>query len=58
MTLVFVFDGPQRPPVKRGRTVVTRPLWYINHVKNLVEAFGFYSRDVRAYIIVAPLNLY
>lgn len=47
VTLIFVFDGPGRPAIKRGRRVIQRPLWMIERVKTLVEAFGFYSHDVR-----------
>lgn len=47
VTPVFVYDGPRREPLKRGRQVVTRPLWIIENVKSLVKAFGFHSHDVR-----------
>jgi hypothetical protein len=49
-TLVFVTNGPQQPPKKHGHRVITHPLWYMKKVKELIEAFGFYSHDVHIYI--------
>jgi Holliday junction resolvase YEN1 len=46
VTLVFVFDGPSRPKIKRGTKVVTTPLWLIQHFERLVEVFGFYVHHV------------
>ncbi|KAJ6464723.1 PIN domain-like protein [Mycena vulgaris] len=45
ITLVFVFDGPHRPSIKRGKQVVHCPTQLIDHVKNLIAAFGYYFRD-------------
>ncbi|KAJ7805670.1 PIN domain-like protein [Mycena olivaceomarginata] len=43
VTPVFVFDGPGRPAVKRGiRRVRNNPLWIINHLKELLTAFGYH----------------
>ncbi|PPR00575.1 hypothetical protein CVT24_005460 [Panaeolus cyanescens] len=39
-TFVFVFDGPGRPNIKRGRQV--RPyVWWTHVVEELIHAFGF-----------------
>ncbi|KAJ7934436.1 PIN domain-like protein [Mycena leptocephala] len=45
LTLVFVFDGPGRPPVKRGTRVIYRPMWLIQHLKTMIAAFGFHTYD-------------
>ncbi|KAJ7912810.1 hypothetical protein B0H13DRAFT_1874399 [Mycena leptocephala] len=45
LTLVFVFDGPGRPPVKRGTRVIYRPLRLIQHLKTMITAFGFYAYE-------------
>lgn len=38
---VFVFDGPLRPKVKRGKNVSGRQHWMEDGVKNMATAFGF-----------------
>ncbi|KIP12163.1 hypothetical protein PHLGIDRAFT_21224 [Phlebiopsis gigantea 11061_1 CR5-6] len=38
---VFVFDGPMRPDVKRGKTIDKKPHWMVEGMKRMVEAFGF-----------------
>ncbi|PPQ78302.1 hypothetical protein CVT24_006500 [Panaeolus cyanescens] len=39
-TFVFIFDGPSRPNVKRGKQV--RPYtWWSHIVEELIQAFGF-----------------
>lgn len=43
---IFVFDGPGRPPVKRGKQVRSKPHWLTDGFKRLVDAFGFHSHDV------------
>ena len=43
---VFVFDGPRRPKIKRGKAVRTHPHWLISQFKQLVRAFGFHCHDV------------
>ncbi|KAJ7181888.1 PIN domain-like protein, partial [Mycena filopes] len=45
VTLVFVFDGPGRPSMKRGTTVVHHPLWLIDHLKTMIKAFGYHFYD-------------
>jgi hypothetical protein len=56
VTLVFVFDGPDRPPKKRGHLVVDNELWLIGYVKQLIEAFGFYYHEVHFECIVTSLS--
>jgi Holliday junction resolvase YEN1 len=50
VTLVCVFDGPARPLIKRGKKVVNRQLWIIDHVKSMIKAFGFYCHDVSGFL--------
>ncbi|KAF8232221.1 PIN domain-like protein, partial [Tricholoma matsutake] len=45
-TLIFVFDSPGHPPVKRGKDVRNTPLWVISHLKFLITTFGFYIHEV------------
>lgn len=45
--LVFVFDGPNRPGVKRGREIPVddEPDWY-GPCQRLIEDFGFHVHTV------------
>ncbi|KAH7911802.1 hypothetical protein BJ138DRAFT_870624 [Hygrophoropsis aurantiaca] len=38
---LFVFDGPKRPSVKRGKRVSGNAHWLTTGMKNIIEAFGF-----------------
>ncbi|KAF6743093.1 PIN domain-like protein [Ephemerocybe angulata] len=39
---VFVYDGPERPEVKRGKKVQRhRKLWWVKPTQLLIESFGF-----------------
>ncbi|TFK47260.1 hypothetical protein OE88DRAFT_832970 [Heliocybe sulcata] len=38
---LFVFDGPKRPKVKRGKRVSGNAHWMTTGMKNIIEAFGF-----------------
>ncbi|KAI0319963.1 PIN domain-like protein, partial [Amylostereum chailletii] len=38
---LFVFDGPKRPNVKRGKRISGNQHWLTNGMKNIIEAFGF-----------------
>ncbi|KAF7983636.1 hypothetical protein HWV62_20576 [Athelia sp. TMB] len=38
---VFVFDGPGRPDVKRGKNVRGTPHWMTAGAQSLIKAFGF-----------------
>ena len=51
VTLVFVFDGPARPAMKRGRKVITKAAWYLELLQRLIESFGFYSHQVRSSVL-------
>jgi hypothetical protein len=43
---LFVFDGPKRPSVKRGKRVSGNAHWLTTGMKNIIEAFGFEWRTV------------
>ncbi|KAA1475707.1 hypothetical protein DENSPDRAFT_842526 [Dentipellis sp. KUC8613] len=38
---LFVFDGPKRPNVKRGKRITGKDHWLVNGMKEIIEAFGF-----------------
>ncbi|KAM6492885.1 PIN domain-like protein, partial [Amanita muscaria] len=42
---IFVFDGPLRPSVKRGKNVIATPHWLTEDFQQLINAFGFYSHQ-------------
>ncbi len=44
---LFVFDGPKRPDMKRGKRINTTRHKLIPGMKQIVEAFGFEWRVVR-----------
>ncbi|KAJ7629822.1 PIN domain-like protein, partial [Mycena rosella] len=48
IVLVFIFDGPGRPAVKRGTKVIYRPAWLIQHLKAMILSFGFHFYDAKA----------
>ncbi|KAJ7603607.1 PIN domain-like protein, partial [Mycena polygramma] len=56
--LIFVFDGPHKPSVKRGKRVVHRPTALVEHIKRLIKAFGyyFYEAPAEAEAELAKLN--
>ena len=43
---LFVFDGPMRPDVKRGKMIDKKPHWMVDGMKRMIEAFGFEWRTV------------
>ena len=43
----FVFDGPQRPKLKRGKHVKSAPHFLTQCFQELISAFGFTWHDVR-----------
>jgi holliday junction resolvase YEN1 len=43
---LFVFDGPKRPSVKRGKRISGNAHWLTTGMKNIIEAFGFEWRTV------------
>ncbi|KAJ7854145.1 PIN domain-like protein, partial [Mycena olivaceomarginata] len=59
LAMVFVFDSPGRPPVKRGTRVIYRPQWLEQHLKTMIMAFGFYFYDApgEAEAELAQLNM-
>ncbi|KAH9020156.1 PIN domain-like protein [Lactarius hengduanensis] len=38
---LFIFDGPKRPKVKRGKSVSGGKYWLVDSMKRMIEAFGF-----------------
>ncbi|KAH9025771.1 hypothetical protein EDB84DRAFT_1440318 [Lactarius hengduanensis] len=38
---LFIFDGPKRPKVKRGKRISDRKYWLVDSMKEIIEAFGF-----------------
>jgi holliday junction resolvase YEN1 len=38
---VFVFDGPHRASIKRGKKVKTTPHWLTSGMQEMLTAFGF-----------------
>lgn len=46
VAVVFVFDGPNRPEVKRGKVVRGTPHWMSAGAQSLIKAFGFQHMTV------------
>ena len=44
---LFIFDGPKRPKVKRGKRISGKKHWMVDSMKGIIEAFGFEWRMVR-----------
>ncbi|PBK97994.1 PIN domain-like protein [Armillaria gallica] len=42
---IFVFDGPLRPGMKRGKKVSIKARWLERHFKDMISAFGFNHHD-------------
>ncbi|KAJ7243794.1 PIN domain-like protein [Mycena rebaudengoi] len=40
---VWVFDGPNRPSIKRNKRVRAKPHWLIEEFTEMINLFGFYS---------------
>ncbi|KAF8272711.1 hypothetical protein EI94DRAFT_1795938 [Lactarius quietus] len=38
---LFIFDGPKRPKVKRGKRITGEKHWLVDSMKGIIEAFGF-----------------
>ncbi|KAH8985375.1 PIN domain-like protein [Lactarius akahatsu] len=38
---LFIFDGPKRPKVKRGKSVSGGKYWLVDSMKTMIEVFGF-----------------
>jgi Holliday junction resolvase YEN1 len=41
---IFVFDGPKRPKIKRGKSVGGKQHWMIHNFRVVLDAFGFECR--------------
>lgn len=41
LLLIFVFDGPDRPMIKRGHRIKTKEFEYERRLKKLCEGLGF-----------------
>ena len=41
---IFVFDGPKRPKIKRGKAVGGKEHWMVNSLRTVLDAFGFECR--------------
>ena len=48
---LFVFDGPKRPKVKRGKRISGEKHWLVDSMKGMIEAFGFEWRMVRLALV-------
>jgi len=47
---IFIFDGPDRPSVKRGDTVNKSKVHYLTkYFQKLIEAFGFHWYTVGSF---------
>ena len=46
VAVMFVFDGPSRPAIKRERAVLPTEYFLATHLKEFVKAFGFFERTV------------
>jgi Holliday junction resolvase YEN1 len=53
---VFVFDGPERPNIKRGKAVRAHPHWLTSRFAQLVRAFGFHCHTVGGITIYLRMN--
>ncbi|KAI6028392.1 PIN domain-like protein [Pisolithus orientalis] len=56
--ILFVFNGPQKPAIKRGKKVVTIPPWLTTYFKDFASAFGFRTHEAagKAEAELAALN--
>ena len=43
---LFVFDGPKRPEIKRGKRVSGKNHWMVQGMQEIITAFGFEWRMV------------
>jgi holliday junction resolvase YEN1 len=53
VTVVFVFDGPIRPSMKRGKSVATKSHWLTSSFQELITAFGFHRHNVSGCILMS-----
>lgn len=45
---LFVFDGPLRPRVKRGKVITRTPHWIVAATQDILKALGIEFRTVRS----------
>ncbi|KAJ7205194.1 PIN domain-like protein [Mycena pura] len=43
VTAVFVFDGSNRPSVKRNKNVRSQPHWLVKEFQEMIALYGFYT---------------
>lgn len=55
--VVFVFDGPGRPLIKRNKNVSLRPHWLTPKTQELITAFGFDWYTVRFFVFLFMLRI-
>lgn len=48
---LFIFDGPKRPKVKRGKRISGEKHWLVDSMKGMLEAFGYEWRMVCSVLI-------
>lgn len=53
VVVFFVFEGAERPNIKRGKHVIKKGHWMKNGAEYLIEAFGFKHSTVRGVAIVS-----
>lgn len=41
---LFVFDGPKRPKIKRGKVIGGKEHWMVNSLRTILDAFGYECR--------------
>ena len=46
LTLIFVFDGPGHPEIKRGKKVRDILPWWTDRAKDLIRYFGYHVHEV------------
>jgi Holliday junction resolvase YEN1 len=44
--VIFVFDGPAKPAIKRGKHVMKAPPWLTEPFKHFAQTLGFAVHDV------------
>jgi len=49
---LFIFDGPKRPKVKRGKRISGEKHLFVDSMKGMIETFGFEWRMVRLLLVV------
>lgn len=50
IVLIFIFDGPGRPSMKRGKHVIPKPHWLTQGFQELITAFGYHIFTVRIFV--------